>query len=39
VGKSVLTAKLVVSEGSVMMSSARTSAFFLLGVENSRSYS
>jgi hypothetical protein len=39
VGKSVLTGESLASEGNVVMSSARTSAFLLLGVENSRSYS
>jgi hypothetical protein len=37
--KSVLTGELVVSEGNVVMSSARISDFFLLGFENSRLYS
>jgi hypothetical protein len=38
-GKYSLMGEALVSEGKVVMSSARTRDFFLLGVENSRSYS
>jgi hypothetical protein len=38
-GKLILTGDALASKGKVVMSSARTRYFFLLGVENSRSYS
>jgi hypothetical protein len=39
IGEVGIDGRLVVSEGNVVMSSARMRDFFLLGVENSRSYS
>jgi hypothetical protein len=39
VGEVYIDGELVVSEGNVIMSSARMRDFFLLGVENLRSYS
>jgi hypothetical protein len=38
-GKSVLTGDALASEGKYVMSPSRTTDLFLLGVENSRSYS